>query len=136
MQRPIRAKYGFFDYFCEVAGKTVFYRLHANMNRIMRNCIAAKKLLKSRQILPITRGRMLRPPLSKREGGVAKKAIFSKMVIDEIVSFRYSSLRATPPSSTAPKNQSGHEEYENSVALSANPSLGFLGLLADCIRPA
>jgi hypothetical protein len=76
MQRPIRAKYVFFDYFCEVAGKTVFYRLHANMNRIMRNCIAAKKLLKSRQILPITRGRMLRPPLSKREGGVAKKSHF------------------------------------------------------------
>jgi len=126
----------FIRIFLKRAGKTAFCCLHVNMNRIMRDCIAAKKLLKSRRILPSIRGSLLRPPLSEREGGVAKKAIFSKMVIDEIVSFRYSPSRATPPSSTVPKNQSGHEEYENSVALSAKPSLGSLGLLADFIRPA
>jgi len=106
------------------------------MNRIMSKSRAAKILLKPSQILPITRDSRSRLPLCALEKSVAQDSFFSKKAIDRKVVFLYYPSRATPPSFTSPKSQSGHEEYENSVALSANPSLGFPGLLAGCIRPA
>ena len=106
------------------------------MNRIMSKSRAAKILLKPSQILPITRDSSSRLPLCALEKSVAQDSFFSKKAIDRKVVFLYYPSRATPPSFTSPKSQSGHEEYENSVALSANPSLGFPGLLAGCIRPA
>ncbi|NBV85979.1 MAG: hypothetical protein EBS01_06895 [Verrucomicrobia bacterium] len=136
MHCAIGANSVFFDYFHKKTGKKGIRRLLAGMHRIMSHSSAAKKILKLRLIRPINRGGSLQTPLRESQKAIADKAIFLKMAIDSKRQFYYRPPRATPPSSTVPKSQNGHEEYENGVAPTANPLLGFPGLLAGRIRPA